>query len=139
MKSQANNLKNQLARALADYENLKKRTDQERLEFIKFSSSKIIAKLLPILDMLNEAQKHLGDSGLAITIGEFEKLLTDEGVTKISVAKGDVFDENIHEAVEVLTGKMQSDNGKIAEVILPGWQCDDGQVVRHAKVKVYKL
>ena len=68
-------LKSQLVRALADYDNLRKRVEREKEDIKNFASLGIVIRLLPIYDMLQDAQKHLNDSGLAITIGELEKLL----------------------------------------------------------------
>ena len=44
------NLKNQLARALADYDNLKKRSEDERSTMYKLASISFMTKLLPIID-----------------------------------------------------------------------------------------
>ena len=132
-------LKEQLARALADYDNLRKRFEREREDFGKVAKVMLIARLLSIFDMLEEAQKHLKDSGLAITLEEFVKVLKEEGFEKIDVKVGDKFDELIHEAVEVVDSRdAKGEEGKITEIILSGWRLVDGVVIRHAKVKVTK-
>lgn len=133
--NEADLLKTQLARALADYDNLKRRTDEEKILWIKFSSQTIISKLLTILDMLDKAQDHLKDGGLAIAIIEFKKLINEEGVEEINPKVGDDFNHDLMEAVEVVEG--ESDN-KVVEVVLPGWRFADGKIVRAAKVKVTK-
>lgn len=130
-------LTQQLTRVLADYDNLIKRTASEKEELIKYASLRLVTKLLPVTDMLEEAQKHLGDSGLAIALNELLAVFRDEGIVKISVAKGEQFDENRHEAIETVEGK-KPDTGTIAEVALDGWEYLDGTVIRHAKVKVVK-
>ena len=38
--------------------------------------------MLPVYDMLDRAQVHLNDSGLAIAMGEFEKVFGEEGIEK---------------------------------------------------------
>src|SRR3990172_8787844 len=91
------NLKAQLARALADYDNLNKRVERERIELTKFAGMGLVIRLLPIYDMLVDAQKHLKDPGLAITIQALENLLKEEGLERISATKGTKFDENLHE------------------------------------------
>lgn len=128
-------VKGMLARALADYDNLAKRVDRERLELGKIASVGVIVKLLPVLDNLERAQEHIKDSGLAIAIGELINVLKDEGFTVISPSIGDIFNENTMEAIEVVEGT--SDN-TVVEVVLSGWKYEDGTVVRHAKVKVSK-
>ncbi len=131
-------LKNQLARALADYDNLRKRVEKEREDLRQLAALKIIAKLLSVYDMFVSAQKHLNDSGLAIAIGEFRKVFEEEGVMEIEVKKGELFDASVHEAVEVTEDKNLKD-GEILEVLLSGWKFKDGLVIRHAKVKVNKI
>lgn len=129
-------LKRQLARALADYDNLSKRVKREQEGFVKFANANIITKLLPIYDMLISAQDHLSDSGLAITIEEFKNVLKEEGVQEIKAEAGDEFDEELFEAVEVIEDNKKS--GTVAKVLLPGWRFTDGPVIRTARVKVYK-
>ncbi|MCX6704988.1 MAG: nucleotide exchange factor GrpE [Candidatus Woesebacteria bacterium] len=126
-------VKAMLARALADYDNLSKRVDRESQDLGKIVSVGIIVRLLPVLDNLESAQTHLKDQGLAISIVEFKKVLSEEGLTEIVPKAGDVFDTELMEAIEVVNGA--SDN-KIVEMILAGWKFSDGTVVRHAKVKV---
>lgn len=131
-------LKNQLVRALADYDNLQKRIEREREEITKLSNLGLLVRLLPVVDMFEEAQKHLGDSGLEIALGQFLSVLKEDGIEKIPVAKGDNFNENIHEAIEVIKTEDKLSVGKIAEVSLCGWKYTDGTIIRHAKVKVFK-
>ena len=132
-------LKGMLARALADYDNLSKRVDRERRDLGKIASVGIIVRLLPVLDNLESAQTHLQDQGLAISIVEFKKVLSEEGLTEIKPKIGDVFDENAMEAIEVVAGASNNiPEAKVAEVVLPGWKFEDGTIVRHAKVKVSK-
>jgi len=126
-------VKGMLARALADYDNLKRRSDEEKLSWAKFSSLSIVSKLLPIMDMLESAQTHLKDAGLAIALSEFKKVLTEEGLEEIKPVVGSEFDENLMEVIEVVEG---TSNNAISEVLVNGWKFKDGAVVRHAKVKV---
>jgi molecular chaperone GrpE len=128
-------VKGMLARALADYDNLKRRSEEERLSWAKFSSLSIVSKLLPIMDMLESAQAHLKDPGLAIAIGEFKKVFTEEGLEEICPEVGNEFDENTQEVIEILPGVS---NNTISEVTLTGWRFNGGAVVRHAKVIVTK-
>jgi molecular chaperone GrpE len=128
-------VKGMLARTLADYDNLGKRVDRERADLGKIASIGIVVRLLPIIDNLESAQVHLKDQGLAISILEFKKVLDEVGFSEIKPVAGEAFDENLMEAIEVVPGES---NNTIAETILVGWKYQDGSVVRHAKVKVYK-
>ena len=128
-------VKAMLARALADYDNLNKRVEREKSEIQKIISLRLIIRLLTVLDGLESAEAYLQDQGLAISIVEFKKILSEEGLTEIKPKIGEIFDEQTMEAIEVVPG--ESDNS-IAEIVLTGWKFEDGAVVRHAKVKVSK-
>jgi len=129
-------LKTQLARALADYDNLRKRVEREKEGFEKYANIKLAIRLLPVLDVLRQAQKHIGDPGIAMTITQFEEALKGEGIEEIKVAPGDEFNPQLHEAIEVVDeGKGK---GKVKEVVLSGWRFTGGPVIRHARVKVTK-
>lgn len=129
------NVKLMLARALADYDNLSKRVQREREALGKIASLDILTRLFPVLDNLESAQVHLQDTGLAISIGEFKKVLIDEGLAEIRPKIGEEFNEDTMEAIEVTPGTRDN---IITEVMMTGWKFNDGQVIRHAKVKVSK-
>ena len=139
-KDEVKELKNQLARALADYDNLTKRVEKERDSFRRLATLGIIARILPVYDMLEEAQEQLQDSGLAIIIKELTDIFDEEEINKVKADKGDEFDENVHEVIEAVDlpkgGKAKSD--KITECVLTGWKYKDGPIIRPAKVKVGK-
>lgn len=134
--NEAEILKNQLVRALADYDNLQKRTSEEKVTWIKFAVSKFIENLLPILDVFEASLKHTNDQGLAIGIMQLKDLMKNEGLTEIAPKEGEDFSEELHEVVEVVENDEKS--GKIAELLLSGWRYTNGPVLRHARVKVYK-
>ncbi len=133
---QTEELKNQLARALADYDNLRKRTEEEKVMWVKFATGKFIQNLLPILDVFEAALEHTKDQGLAIAVGQLKDLFKSEGLEEIKPKEGDVFNENLEEVIDVVENNEKE--GKIAEMVLSGWRFKDGPVVRHAKVKVFK-
>ncbi len=129
-------LKNQLARALADYDNLRKRSEEERLTWIKFATQKFVQNLLPILDALELSLVHTKDAGLAIAVSQLKELLKAEGLEEIRPKVGDEFNENLMEVIDLVEDAEK--DGTIAEIILAGWKYISGPVIRHAKVKVYK-
>ena len=127
-------LKNQLVRALADYDNLRKRVEIEREVWEKYAGERVLMKFISVLDILEDAQKHIKDQGLAIAIEEFKKVLENENIEKISPNQGDRFDEQVHEVIEVVAGGKK---GEMEELTLVGWKFKDGKIIRPAKVKVY--
>lgn len=132
------NMKNQLARAMADYANLVKRTDEERGTMYKLASISFMTKILPIIDNLKNAQNHVKDSGIAMIIGQLETLAKEEGFEEIKVNVGDLFDETTSEVTEVLETEKEKDDNMISEVVMNGWKYSDGTIVRHTRVKVFK-
>lgn len=128
-------LKAQLARTLADYDNMRKRVEMEKESLGKILTTNIILKLLPVLDNLESANNHLKDAGLAISIVEFKNVLKDEGLTEIKPEIGSNFNEEEMEAIEIVKGEVDN---TVSEVVLTGWKYLDNTIIRHAKVKVFK-
>lgn len=127
----AQDLEDQLKRALADYRNLERRVEEERKLLTQLSSVILVEKLLPILDNLENAQAHLKDEGLEMVIKQFRSVLATEGIEEIE-AQGAQFDPHLHEAVEVVEGP---DEGRVVKVQTKGYKIND-KVIRPAKVVV---
>lgn len=125
-------LENNWKRALADYQNLQKRTSEEKMNFVSFVNSTIIRKLLPVLDNLELVQNHLKDAGLQMIINEYQQILTDEGITQIE-AEGKEFDSSTMEAVETVNGPQN----RVMKVLQKGYFLN-GKLLRPARVNVGK-
>jgi molecular chaperone GrpE len=123
-------LENKWKKALADYENLQKRIEKERQDFIKFSSARILDKLLPVLDSLESCQGRLEGKGLELLLRQLREILESEGLKEIE-AKGKIFDPLMMDAVEMGPGEKN----KVIGVIMKGYELN-GRVLRPAKVKV---
>lgn len=137
MAGKVKGLKTQLARALADYDNLVKRFEREKEEVVRHSNKALLEDLLPVFDNLNRAQGHLGDQGLKMALDELLQILKNYGIEEVLAEAGDKFDSRIHEAVESVADGSAVQHGTIAEVLAKGWKWQDGQILRPAKVKVY--
>lgn len=125
-------LEHQLKRALADYQNLEKRVQQEKGEWIRSANKDLILRLLPALDTLLLAGKHVSDQGLALSIQEFLDVLKEEGVARIET-EGKDFDPLLMECVETQEGQ----EGKVYSEVRVGYTLH-GRAVRPAQVKVGK-
>jgi molecular chaperone GrpE len=137
LQQQLHEIKNQLARALADYDNLRRRVEAEKITWEKMAASKVVLKFLPVFDMLLEAQKHIKDPGLEIVIGEFRKSLFELGIEEVIAGQGDDFNPVVHEATEQVAGGKEN---TIAELVQTGWKIrGESYIIRPAKVKVYKM
>ena len=91
-------------RALADYQNYKRRTEQERLEIIKYSNENLMAEIVSVLGNFTLLAKHSEDPGLKITISNFKEVLKRNGLEEIDLL-GKKFDANVAEAVETEKGE----------------------------------
>ena len=121
---------NSWKRAVADYQNLEKRINDERINWIRSANKELILRLLPILDSLILAQKHAQDEGADLSIKQFISVLEQEGVKKIET-QGKDFDPKTMECVEITAGE----EGKVIEELQAGYMLHDG-VLRPGKVKV---
>lgn len=126
------NLENQLKRALADYQNLEKRIESEKVSWIRLANKDLLLQLLPGIDSLLLADKHTKDEGVAISIKHFLDILESVGVKKI-VTEGADFNPNFMEAVSTQLGE----EGKVLEEVRAGYELN-GEVIRPAQVIVGK-
>ncbi|HSW87909.1 MAG TPA: nucleotide exchange factor GrpE [Candidatus Saccharimonadales bacterium] len=132
LKTRVTELEQHYKRALADYQNLEKRTFEEKREWIKSGNKDLILKLLPVLDILMLAANHIKDQGLDLSIQQFLDVLETEGVKKIETL-GKEFDPHTMECVEIIEG----DENKVLEELRIGFTLNE-KVVRPAQVKVGK-
>lgn len=120
----------QYKRVLADYQNLERRSQSEKVEVIKFANRNLIEKFLPIIDHLELAAGHINDKGLDMVITQFKNLLLEEGIEAIKT-EGEVFDPSTMDCIEVVDGPKDI----VTKTLLKGYQLA-GTVIRHAKVNV---
>jgi len=130
---QIDDLTNRWKRALADYQNLQRRYESEKTDFIQFANSSLVLKLLGIFGHLEIAAENVKDRGLSLVVAEFKRILSEEGVTEI-LCQGEKFDPQLMEAVDVVNGP---EDGRIAEVINKGYLLK-GKLLLPAKVKVFE-
>ncbi len=123
-------LTNNWKRALADYQNLQKRYEKEKIEFAQYANGTLVLKLLSTLDYLEKVQGYLKDDGLDLAVKEFKNVLTDEGLKEVE-AQGKKFNPEEMEAVEKVDGEEE----EVIEVLIKGYRLKD-KLIRPAKVKV---
>ena len=133
----------QLLRLKAEFENYRKRVDRDKPEWIKLGGAGVIAKLLPLYDLLRHAHEEVqagyGDTplakGLDAIFREFDKLFKEEGVTQVNPV-GKPFDPHYHEAFG-FADKPGYDDGAVVDVMQVGFLLGD-KVLRTAKVRLQK-
>ncbi|MDO7788241.1 nucleotide exchange factor GrpE [Desulforamulus aquiferis] len=135
--AEANN--NRALRLQADYENLRRRSRQEREDLIKYGSEHLIKELLPVLDNFERALASSGDGGDKFVSGvemihrQFIEVLTNEGLTPVP-SVGEQFDPNHHEAVMQVEDTGSPEN-TVVEELRKGYFLK-GKIIRPAMVKV---
>jgi molecular chaperone GrpE len=134
-------LKDTLLRRVAEFENFKRRNENDQLNLIKYAAESFIKNVLPVYDDLERSLLHIDDEaskdstvkGLQMVFEKFGKTLESQGVKRIE-AKGKPFDVHYHEAL-----MQQPVNGvpphTVLDVIEQGYMYKD-KVIRHAKVIV---
>ena len=127
-------------RAAADYQNFKRRVEEERGETARLANAALIINMLPLLDDLDRALKnidaHLAGltwvDGIRLIYRKFQALLEMAGLEEIS-ADAQTFDPSVHEAISEAPGETN----KVVSVVQKGYKIGD-RVVRPAMVIVGK-
>jgi molecular chaperone GrpE len=123
----------QLLRCRAEMDNLQKRAAREKEDQVKYASEKLICKILPVLDSLEQASKH--DEGTKVLYQQLLDILKGEGLVSIDAA-GQKFDPYKHEALYQLKSE-ELEEDTVAEEIQKGYVLNC-RVIRFSKVAVAK-
>ncbi len=121
-KEEAQKFRDNWHRAEADFQNYKRRTEQEREELRRFGNVSIIINLLPVLDDFERAfaslDSHLAGlswfDGMLLIYRKLRQLLENAGVKPIET-EGQAFDPRFHEAVAHVEGEEGKVKGKPQE------------------------
>lgn len=139
-KKEVEQYKDKYLRAVAEFDNYRKRTLKEKAELLLNGSEKAVCAFLPILDDFERAiadkteEVNAIKEGMQIIFNKFNKTLESLGVKKIET-EGKDFDVDFHEAVAMVPGMGDDKKGKVIDCVQTGYQLND-KVIRHAKVAV---
>lgn len=114
-------------RALADYQNLAKRNQEQQLKMVKFASRELLSALMQPLEHLNLAAAQLKDPGLDMVVKQFWQVLETAGVQEVA-AVGQTVDPHTMEVVQAGDNKQ-----KVTQVIRKGYLLH-GELLQPAKV-----
>lgn len=126
-------------RTLADFDNYRRRTRQERASAERDGKREILLALLEVMDDFERALDHVGTASGAVGEGlrmihqRFDKLLQSNGVTSFE-SKGRQFDPTMHEALSVVEID-QDESGTVHEEFRRGYLWH-GELLRPAQVIV---
>ena len=129
----------QFLRLRAEYDNFRKRSQNEKTTVYGSAVSDTVKQILPVLDNIERALSQENASaedmkkGVEMIANQFLASFEQLGIKEIG-GKGEAFDPNLHNAVSHIDDDTLGEN-VIAEVLQKGYMIGD-KVVRHAMVQV---
>ena len=135
LRSQVEELTNDLQRTRADFENFRKQTESQKTQAKQIEKLATILRFLPLLDDIDRAITTYPEQ-LSPLKKSIDKLEAELLLEKIESKEGTDFNPDFHEAVMVEEGGGEKE--VISETLRPGYLYD-GQVVRTAMVKVKRI
>jgi molecular chaperone GrpE len=138
IKAERNQLVDRLARLQAEFENARKRTERERLEFREYATGNVAEQFLPVLDNFELALKATGTaeqlrSGVELIVKQMEEVLRQLQITPIPTV-GEEFNPRLHEALGTVEREDLPDQ-HVAEEIRRGYRQRE-RLLRPALVRV---
>ncbi len=138
--------KDKYLRLYSEFENYRRRTAKEKIEFTKTATEKLVVELLPVLDDFERAKQTFPEAeeseekdpvreGFEIIYNKFKKTLEKQGVQEIENPTGKELDTNLHEAITQFPAPKEELKGKIVDQVEKGYLLGD-KVVRFSKVVV---
>ncbi len=132
--------KDRYIRLFAEFENYKKRTTKEKMEFFQYANQDMMISMLGVLDDFERALKEIAKNGneadlqgVELIYQKLKTKLTEKGLKPIEVKAGDDFNVDFHEAITQIPAPSEELKGKIVDVVETGYQLHD-RVIRFSKV-----
>jgi len=140
LQTKHDNLENQVKRLQAEFDNFQKRTNREMSEMKNAGKIEVMKSLLPILDEVDEAKKHVEDEGTIMLFENLRKVLMDNGLEEV-YNKGK-YNPELHEVVGTIKYDEKGDNGckeegKIVKIVRKGYMVEK-TVLRPSMVFISK-
>lgn len=138
LKTERDQLVDRLARLQAEFENARKRSERERVEFRDYATGNVVEQFLPVLDHFELALKASGSveqvrSGVELIVKQMGEVLRQLQVTPVPTV-GEPFDPRVHEALGTVEREDIPDH-YVAEEIRRGYRLRD-RLLRPAMVRV---
>lgn len=145
LRSDFEDLTDRHLRLVAEFNNFRRRSEQERLGAWGRAQADVIAKFLDVLDDLNRVAKlDLSNAtveaimeGIDLVERKFVRMLEDTGVEVIDPESGERFDPERMEAMMRVPAESEDQDDSIAQVMQKGYSLK-GTLVRPARVAVFK-
>jgi Molecular chaperone GrpE (heat shock protein) len=141
LEKQSAQLKDQLLRKAAEFDNYKRRTENDFASLAKFAAENIISQLVPVLDDFNRSLKSIKEKaendslykGIELIYAKFLKVLEAQGLKTMDVV-GKEFSVDVHDALMQIP-RTDVPPHTVLEEVEKGYLLFD-KVIRHAKVVV---
>jgi len=128
-------------RLLAEFDNYKRRTQEERTKLFKYAGEELAKAILPILDDLHRTLESDGKGkarsileGIELIVAKLDKTLEEQGIVPFD-SVGQDFDADLHEAL--MSEKSDKGDNVILKEFEKGYKYND-KILRHSKVVVSK-
>jgi molecular chaperone GrpE len=134
--------KDKFVRLYAEFDNYRRRTNEEKLNLIASAGKDVISSMLPVLDNFERAiatNENLEDlaaikEGFNLIFNQLKGILESKGLKPME-AKGLTFDSDLHEAIANIPAPEDAMKGKVIDDVEKGYFLND-KVLRFAKVVV---
>ena len=134
--------KDKYLRIFAEFENYKKRTYREKMEFAKYAGEDLILSLLPVVDDFDRALKSITSAsdldalktGVTLIHTKLKSVLEARGLKEIN-AVGEKFNTDLHEAITTIPATSEEAKGVVIDQVESGYSLND-KIIRYAKVVV---
>ena len=141
LEAQVKEWQDKLLRKAAEFENYKRRTENDQFNLINYAAESFIVKLLPVVDDFERSMEHIDDidnnksvkDGIKLVYEKLLKLLNEQGVKKMQT-KGEPFNVDYHDALMQRKDESVPPH-TVLEEVESGYLYRD-KVIRHAKVIV---
>ena len=134
--------KDKFLRLFAEFDNFKKRTAKERIDFRATAGMDALQAFLPVMDDFDRAKKVAENEdnneefseGVKLVYQKLKSVLTSKGI-KVMESTGETFDPELHEAITEIPAPTEDMKGKIIDTIEQGYYLND-KIIRYARVVV---
>jgi molecular chaperone GrpE len=137
-------MKDKYVRLFAEFDNYKRRSAKERLEYMKTAGQDILRDLLPVLDDIERAEKSVVSANDVDAVKEGFQLIKEKLIKNLATkglkameSIGEPFNADFHEAVTEIPAPSEDLKGKVVDEIEKGYLLNE-KIIRYAKVVVGK-
>ena len=135
-------LNDKYLRLYSEFDNFRKRTHKEKVDYLKTANEEVLKAILPVIDDFERAIKaneNVTDvkaikDGVHLIYNKLKNTTQQKGLTSFD-CKGEVFDADLMEAITHIPAPSDELKGKVVDELEKGYKLGD-KVIRFAKVVI---